>query len=71
MSSQLRPWTRGDSIVGPATALLVATTLVTGIADQAVDQLDRTVQAFLESRRGRGVIPTCLRATGVSCTTSS
>ena len=39
-------------IAGSATALLVATTLVTGIADQGVDQLDRTVQAFLESRRG-------------------
>ena len=40
-------------IVGSATALLVATTLVTGIAEQRVDpQLDKTVQAFLESRRG-------------------
>ena len=39
-------------IAGSATALLVATTLVTGIADQGVDQLDRTVEALLESRRG-------------------
>jgi len=39
-------------IVGSATALLVATSLVTGIADQGVDQLDRTAQAFPESRRG-------------------
>ena len=39
-------------IVGSATAVLVATTLVTGIADQGVDQLDSRVQAFLDSHRG-------------------
>jgi caffeoyl-CoA O-methyltransferase len=39
--------------VGSVAALLVATTLVTGIAEQRVDpRLDKTVQAFLESRRG-------------------
>ena len=39
--------------VGAAAAWLVTITLVTGFAEQRVDpQLDRTVQAFLESRRG-------------------
>lgn len=38
---------------GSAAALLVATALATGIAEQRADpQLDKAVQAFLESRRG-------------------